>query len=762
MFDKLRYSFPIQLLLNHVKNNHALLFLWIMLFLIVTGNFGTVFGIPYLFLDPEYHGQTNFWSFFIVGISIGGYIMAFHIVSYIVDAERFKFLGTLTKPFTKFSINNSIIPLGFLITYFIAIIRFQYFAEDKSGSQIIILLLGFILGIMVMVILLYIYFWTTNKDVFKIVASRVDKKLKKSKVTRAQILKRYRTEKHSRVRVDNYLNLSLKLKIRFKTLGEKYQLFDRETILKVFDQNHLNSVIIQSFIIVSILIIGAFRDVPFFQIPAAASGILFFTILVMLVGSISFWTRKWTIAVIIALLVFCDYVLLQSELFSKSSRAYGLNYNITAIPYNEKKLKENNTVQNIESDKHTTQKILEAWKAKFPPDKKPKMIFLCASGGGLRSTLWTTTALQAADSLTNGQLIKQTMLMTGASGGMVGLAFYRELYLQKQQQIDIDIYSKKHLHNVAKDNLNPVIFTLLINDLFIPFPQYFKYNGQEYLKDRGYAFEQQFNKNTNYILDKPLSAYKTPVTNSIIPLAIMSPTIMNDGRKLYISSQQVSYMNTVGASSQWQTKNRIRGIDFLRFFKDYDAEKLKYLTALRMGATFPYVFPNVTLPSDPPLEIMDGGIADNFGIVDAVKFLYNFKDWISQNTSGVLIISIRDSEKNRPIEKNTDYSIIEKLFTPINSIYSNWDNIQDFNNESALEFAETWFDGRIDKVEVEYSNVDFNFEQAVPTMTKKEQDALRASLSWRLTEKEKKHIMQSIYSTHNQEALKRISNLLSE
>ena len=449
MFDKLRYSFPIQLLLNHIKNNHALLFLWIMLFLIVTGNFGTVFGIPYLFLDPEYHGQTNFWSFFIVGISIGGYIMAFHIVSYIVDAERFKFLGTLTKPFTKFSINNSIIPLGFLITYFIAIIRFQYFAEDKTWSQIIILLLGFILGIMVMVILLYVYFWTTNKDVFKIVASRVDKKLKKSKVTRAQILKRYRTEKHSRVRVDNYLNLSLKLKIRFKSLGEKYQLFDRETILKVFDQNHLNSVIIQSFIIVSILIIGAFRDVPFFQIPAAASGILFFTILVMLVGSISFWTRKWTIAVIIALLVFCDYVLLQSELFSKSSRAYGLNYNITAIPYNEKKIKEHNTVQNIESDKHTTLKILEAWKAKFPVNKKPKMIFLCASGGGLRSALWTTTALQAADSLTDGQLMQQTMLMTGASGGMVGLAFYRELYLQKQQQINIDIYSKKNTFTMS-------------------------------------------------------------------------------------------------------------------------------------------------------------------------------------------------------------------------------------------------------------------------------------------------------------------------
>ena len=58
-----------------------------------------------------------------------------------------------------------------------------------------------------------------------------------------------------------------------------------------------------------------------------------------------------------------------------------------------------------------------------------------------------------------------------------------------------------------------------------------------------------------------------------------------------------------------------------------------------MSASFPYITPNVNLPSEPSLEIMDAGLADNFGVSDAVLFLYNFKDWISENTSGVIVFN---------------------------------------------------------------------------------------------------------------------------
>ena len=142
LLNKIYFSFPIQLFFLHLKKNHGLLLIWLLLFLIITGNFGRVFGIPYLFLDPEYLGQTGFLSFFVVGIVLGGFIMAFNISSYILDGPRYSFLGTLSRPFTKFIVNNSIIPLSFLILYIKEIIEFQRMSEQIEIGSINIKIFG--------------------------------------------------------------------------------------------------------------------------------------------------------------------------------------------------------------------------------------------------------------------------------------------------------------------------------------------------------------------------------------------------------------------------------------------------------------------------------------------------------------------------------------------------------------------------------------------------------------------------------------------
>ena len=97
------------------------------------------------------------------------------------------------------------------------------------------------------------------------------------------------------------------------------------------------------------------------------------------------------------------------------------------------------------------------------------------------------------------------------------------------------------LANMGKDNLNPVIFSLLVNDLFIKL-QTFEYEGRSYQVDRGYSFEQNLNRNLEGVLAKKISDYQEAEENAEIPTLILAPTIANDGRKLYISSQPVSYM----------------------------------------------------------------------------------------------------------------------------------------------------------------------------------------------------------------------------
>ena len=217
---------------------------------------------------------------------------------------------------------------------------------------------------------------------------------------------------------------------------------------------------------------------------------------------------------------------------------------------------------------------------------------------------------------------------------------------------------------------------------------------------------------------------------------------MNDGRKLFISAQNVSYM-----AADVENGNMF-GVDFQRLFENQGSDNLTFYSALRMNAAFPYITPNVSLPSIPPIEIMDAGIADNFGINDAVRFLYVFQDWISENTSGVVLLSIRDSKKDFAINQNQGVSIVGQFATPISSIYSNFENLQNINNDSQIQHARTWFKGDLQHLIIEYD----------PELNTNITD--RASLNWRLTEKEKSSLLENINSDTNKEKIKRLVEIL--
>jgi hypothetical protein len=203
---------------------------------------------------------------------------------------------------------------------------------------------------------------------------------------------------------------------------------------------------------------------------------------------------------------------------------------------------------------------------------------------------------------------------------------------------------------------------------------------------------------------------------------------------------------------------KIKGIEFIRFYKEQDAENLNFMSALRMSATFPYIMPNVHLPSTPAMEIMDAGIADNFGVNNAIKFMYVFKDWISQNTEGVVFVCLRDSEKELEIEKTPGMSIVEKAFNPIGNIFNSYDFLQDINNDNFVDFAHSWFNGKVEMVEFKYlpKAPKGTIVNHVENASSKE----RASLSWHLTNKEKESIRKTIYQDDNVLALKKLKKIL--
>jgi hypothetical protein len=667
----------------------------------------------------------------LLGISLAGFTTAFHITSYIIDGHRFSFIGKIPRPFTTYSLNNSIIPTIFLGTYVYFIIDYQLNVGSATTSSIIIEITGLVSGFLLIGIILYTYFLLTNKDIFRYVVCKVDEKLKqKVPATRANAMNKLHIAKKKQIKVRSYLNYRL---APTKIVDDK-EFYDRATVLQVFDQNHLNLVIVEFAIFSILLIIGIFREYAIFQIPAAASLLLLFTIFVMIAGAFSYWFGRWSTTVAIGIFIILN-IITQNDLLPREYKAYGLNYNTKKVAYNLKTIKGLNSTSNYEGDRSNTLVILENWKAKHIDKSKPKMVLTCVSGGGQRAALWTLAALQQSDSISQGELMKHTMLMTGASGGMIGAAYFRELTLRDQDSLsDNSPYSEVHQQNIARDNLNSIIFSLLVNDFFIGG---LKPNDptSSYSKDRGYAFEKQLEMNTGGLLNKTVSEYQLSEQKADIPMLIMAPTIMNDGRKLFISPQNVSYM----ASDPGQ--DHLYGIDFLRLFENQKSDQLTFYSALRMNAAFPYITPNVSLPSEPPIEIMDAGVADNFGITDAVRFLYVFQEWISENTSGVVILSIRDSKKEFPISNKKGSSLIGKFTTPISSIYSNFENLQNINNDSQLQHARSWFKGDLEHIIIEYD----------PFLNTNVTE--RASLNWRLTEKEKQSVLENISSKKNREKI---------
>ena len=81
------------------------------------------------------------------------------------------------------------------------------------------------------------------------------------------------------------------------------------------------------------------------------------------------------------------------------------------------------------------------------------MVIMNVSGGGLRSATFTMNVLQKTDSLCGGNLMKKTVLITGASGGMLAAAYYRELYNKKLKDVyeAINYLLKKDKPEILKD-----------------------------------------------------------------------------------------------------------------------------------------------------------------------------------------------------------------------------------------------------------------------------------------------------------------------
>lgn len=651
-----------------------------------------------------------------------------------LNGFRFPFLATLSKTFIKYAHNNFIIPLAFVLVYTICIINFQYNSQLIGAGEIIRNLVVMYGGMLFVMVVTLRYFLVTNKDVYKLFG------VEHSDLSTRSLDEKKRNPNRKTWRVDTYIDFPSGIKIVRDTRHYK-----RYMLESVFKQNHVNAAVVEIVVFVTFITLGLFRNYPFFRIPAGGSILLLFTMLMMLSGVFRYWARAWANTLIVVLFIGLNF-LSKFETFNPRNQAYGLNYKGGKTPYTRASMEAqmDSIIYNV--DIAQTIEVLEKWKSKWQERgvDKPKMVILNFSGGGLRSIVFSFRTLQVIDSVYNGDLLNYTRLMCGSSGGMISASYYRELFLNHKLRL---LEANRHpdnlyLTNTGKDLLNNLAFSATVADIFLN-PQKFKLGKYSYVMDRSYAWEKQLNENTNYVLNKNIHDYVKPEREALIPQMIVSPTIINDGRSLNISALPTSYLlrNPDGKHSSFTEV--CNGIEFTRFFENQDAYNTKWTSVLRMNSAFPYIMPAVSLPSDPAMEVMDAGIRDNFGFINSLQFLFTFREWIKENTSGVIMVQIRDTYKKPEVEDNSVKTMVEKFSAPMRNLNGNFIIMQDYATDRSIQYAKAWFDGKLDFVLFQ-----------VPE-TKE-----RVSLSWHLTEREKIFLKEAAWNEENKKSLHDLMELM--
>jgi len=727
----LYYSFPIRLLMLHVRNHLILLLLWGMLTLLMTGVIGRFFGMHYVLLTPEYRGEVNFWSFLLTGMAFGAYFMIWNLTTYLLSANRFPFLATLDAPFTKFCLNNSLIPLAFLATYLTATTWFQWHDEFTSTGAIASNIAGFLTGAVGLISLLAGYLYFTNKDIgaFLRPGKFIPRPGSPLLVPGQRLPTIYEIQVGStRWRTDTYLTERLRPR-----LVRSVTHYHPDLLGQVFRQNHLNAVVVQMVALFLLLLLGLFMDKAWARIPTAATIFLLASMVMSLFGAITFWFRSWSAVVFLGIILVVN-TLTGWGVLNYHNHAYGLDYQANnRATYTYENFEAIGSAENIARDHAATQQILERWLAKnrTPQQPRPKLVLVCVSGGGMRSALWTMQTLQQADRLTQGKLLQHTALITGASGGMLGAGMVRELVLRQHQGQPVFPQDSSFITDLGKDLLNPVTFAIIASDLFVPLSSFTSGNFR-YSKDRGYLFERQLNENCHGYFDHRLADYRQPEAEAIIPMMVLSPFVLNDARRMLISPQGVSYLMRPPDST---LHPEIDGVDFGKLFAAQQADSLSFASALRMNCTYPLILPNVWLPTIPAVEAMDAGFRDNYGISLAIRFVQNFRPWITAHTNGVVIVQIRCWEKIHSIAKSDAKGMLENLFTPADAVAS-LTKMQDYDQDSALALLSDL--------------LGHQQLQVIPFYYRPVHKQREASLSLHLSKREKLDLMQAFYSAENQ------------
>lgn len=685
---KIRKFLPFHMLYVLGTKHIVLCVLWLVLLGMMT-SLGQAYGIPQLLLQPEIGGEMSFWSFFIVGLAFGLFVLSFQMYCYVNMSHYYSFLATVRRPFLSFSVNNSALPILGVLYYLYRIVDSALLLR-LDRLELYCHLFGLVLGIGLVLVLSLFYFFNITRW---LIPKKIQKRLSK-------LHGGYGAKRPSDGKV-LYYYMTHRVKLKVARCATHYP---EEVLDKIYKSLHTAVGVFSLLMLGVMLVLGALPETMGVTLPAGATIFLLFLVQISLLGFIHSWFHATGDLIVVLLFVGFNWFTGVTDWW-KDGGARGLNY-AEPVTYSDVSIREHITPEDTRLDSLIHIKKMDRYQAQGID----KLVIVSASGGGLRATIWTYTVLNAIKEQLGEQFGKSLFLMTGSSGGNFGNFLFREelskVYDKNEIQANVDGLGKNLLNNlgynwVLKDAtiLKPIIKLLNPN-----------------LHDRGWCFEQDMQRQLP--LKKHLSDY-TLAEQKQFPIAFTKATVVNDGRTVFMSATPSSFM-----SYDLEPLD----IDFQQFFGDEQFHKLQTQSVLRMSATFPYTMPFPQLPTQPVIEVADGGARDNSAMDMVVKYLRIMAPAIKERFREVVYVEINSVSRQQVQFIPYHHSLLNRLVIPLDAYVSSLPNIIKHQNTNGLMAIKQLYGSKLSHITFDLFDHKANLSMSW-YLSKIEKDAIKHRLS---------------------------------
>jgi hypothetical protein len=265
------------------------------------------------------------------------------------------------------------------------------------------------------------------------------------------------------------------------------------------------------------------------------------------------------------------------------------------------------------------------------------IIVVSAAGGGIQATAWTAQVLAGlrADEQTGSKFAQEVTVLSGVSGGSVGVMFFLGTYKEVWGH---ETLPSQIVDNAMGSSLMDVAAGALYSDLhhfFLPFPTWSSWSKD---RDRGWALERSFAERAGRS-PGPRLLDLAPAVKAGFPVVIFNSTLSEQGLPVVFSNSKFP-----SPDASPETRRNITSFEN-DLFLDTRIE-----TAARMSATFPFVSPAAR-----PTQLrsrdayLDGGYFDNSG-------LYSLMAWLEE----------AQEQSKTPKSEPDDTRLLEDKTTPLN------------------------------------------------------------------------------------------------